>query len=214
MFDAFAQADGSTSRRFGGTGLGLSIAKRLVELMQGEIGVESEPDKGSRFWFELPFGTAFQRSTERSNDFRGKRILIVDDNATNRIILHRYLTAWRVQPGSAADGEEALAAIQDAALAGHPYHLILLDRNMPGMDGVTLVKALRTDPQLASTRVIMLSSSGYDEETAADLAIDVWMTKPVRQSDLQDAISTVLNRTTDRDDPLYPADYRSAPLRR
>ncbi len=198
LFQPFVQADGSTSRRFGGTGLGLSIARRLTELMGGEIGLSSEPGAGSRFWFRILFVVAAPRQLDATVDFTGKRLLIVDDNATNRIILHRYLTAWGVQPGSAGGGKEALAKLQDAAAAGRPYQLVLLDFNMPGMDGLTLVKRLRQDPVLAGTRLLMLSSSSQDPAIISGLGIDIWLDKPVRQSDLNDAIATILNADQNR----------------
>ncbi|TVR59858.1 MAG: PAS domain S-box protein [Candidatus Competibacteraceae bacterium] len=198
LFQPFVQADGGTSRRFGGTGLGLSIARRLAELMGGEIGLESAPKVGSRFWFRLPFLVAGRGGSGVRADFSGARMLVVDDNATNRIILHRYLTAWGVQPGSAGSGEEALAKLQDAAAAGRPYQLVLLDFNMPGMDGLMLAKRLRQDPALAATRLLMLSSSSREPAIIDELGIDIWLDKPVRQSDLHDAIATILNRDDSR----------------
>ena len=192
LFQPFVQADGSTSRRFGGTGLGLSIARRLTELMGGEIGLSSEPGVGSRFWFRLPLAVAAPRQPDAA-DLAGKRLLIVDDNATNRLILRRYLTAWGVRPGSANGGEEALAKLRDAVAAGRPYQLVLLDFNMPGMDGLALAKRLRQDPALAGTRLLMLSSSSQDPAIINQLGIDIWLDKPVRQSDLHDAIATILN---------------------
>ena len=198
LFQPFVQADGSTSRRFGGTGLGLSIARRLTELMDGEIGLSSQPGVGSRFWFRLPFAVAAPRQSGAAVDFAGRRLLIVDDNVTNRVILHRYLTAWGVQPGSANGGEEALAKLQDAAAAGRPYQLVLLDFNMPGMDGLMLAKRLRQDPALAGTRLLMLSSSSQDPAIIDQLGIDIWLDKPVRQSDLHDAIATILNADQSR----------------
>ena len=192
LFQPFVQADGSTSRRFGGTGLGLSIARRLTELMGGEIGLSSEPGVGSRFWFRLPLAVAAPRQPD-ATDLAGKRLLIVDDNATNRLILRRYLTAWGVRPGSANGGEEALAKLRDAVAAGRPYQLVLLDFNMPGMDGLALAKRLRQDPALAGTRLLMLSSSSQDPAIINQLGIDIWLDKPVRQSDLHDAIATILN---------------------
>ena len=192
LFQPFVQADGSTSRRFGGTGLGLSIARRLTELMGGEIGLSSEPGVGSRFWFRLPLAVAAPRQPDAA-DLAGKRLLIVDDNATNRLILRRYLTAWGVRPGSANGGEEALAKLRDAVAADRPYQLVLLDFNMPGMDGLALAKRLRQDPALAGTRLLMLSSSSQDPAIINQLGIDIWLDKPVRQSDLHDAIATILN---------------------
>ncbi|MDG4583210.1 MAG: response regulator, partial [Candidatus Competibacter sp.] len=198
LFQPFVQADGSTSRRFGGTGLGLSIARRLTELMGGEIGLSSAPGVGSRFWFRIPFAVATPRQPDAAVDFADRRLLIVDDNATNRIILHRYLTAWGVQPGSAGSGEEALAKLQDAAAAGRPYHLVLLDFNMPGMDGLTLAKRLRQEPALAGTRLLILSSSSQNPAIINQLGIDIWLDKPVRQSDLHDAIATIFSAEAHR----------------
>jgi len=195
LFQPFTQADSSMSRRFGGSGLGLSIAKRLVELMHGAIGFESRPDHGSRFWFTLPLEAATAGSRDvRSRAFAGTRVLVVDDNATNRIILHRYLTAWGSQSGSASSGEEALAKLQDAAASGQPYEIALLDLNMPGMDGYALVQAIRDDPALAGLPLVMLSSSVQEAERVAQAAVDVWLDKPLRQSDLHDAIATLLHR--------------------
>jgi len=208
LFEPFVQADGSTSRRFGGSGLGLSIARRLVELMGGTIGLDSAPGRGSRFWFRLPFAVATPKEARLRADFSGQRILIVDDNATNRIILHRYLTAWQVQPGSAAGGEEALAKLQDAASAGRPYHVALLDCNMPDMDGLRLARCIKTDPALTATRVLMLSSSSQETAVIAELGIDIWLDKPVRQLDLHDAIATVLNRDNHHRAPVEPVSRR------
>jgi two-component system sensor histidine kinase/response regulator len=195
LFEPFMQADSSTSRRFGGSGLGLSIAKRLVELMHGAIGLTSREGEGSTFWFTLPLSLADAgQLRRRAADFAGTRVLVVDDNATNRVILHRYLTSWNGHSGSAANGEEALAKLQDAAAGGRPYEVALLDLNMPGMDGYSLVRHIRRDPLLAGLPLIMLSSSTMDSERMGDLGVDIWLDKPVRQSDLYDALATVLHR--------------------
>ena len=193
LFQPFIQADGSTSRRFGGTGLGLSIARRLVELMGGEIGLSSQPEIGSQFWFRLPFGLATAYQPPVITDFSGRRLLIVDDNATSRAILYRYLSAWGIQPGSAGGGEEALAKLQDAVAIGRPYPLVLLDFNMPGMGGLMLAKRLRQDPALAGTRLLLLSSSSQDSAIISELKIDIWLDKPVRQSELRNALATIFN---------------------
>ena len=209
LFQPFTQADTSTSRRFGGSGLGLSIAKRLVELMSGTIGLESQEGQGSRFWFTLPAVLpSHGRRDGRSREFIGTRVLVVDDNATNRIILHRYLTSWSSQSSSAASGEEALAKLQDAAQSGRPYEIALLDLNMPGMDGYALVRHIQADPALASMPLIMLSSSVQDPERLQGLRVDVWLDKPVRQSDLHDAISTVLQRRAPAGSAEAPAPRR------
>jgi len=195
LFQPFTQADSSTSRRFGGSGLGLSIARRLVELLGGEIGVVSALGQGSTFWFTMAAPAADPaRRAARPNDFQGTKVLVVDDNATNRVILHRYLTAWGAQSSSAAGGEEALAKLQDAALAGRPYQLVLMDLNMPGMDGYELLARMQAAPPLGDLPVLMLSSTPVEPARLASLRVDVWLDKPVRQSDLHDAIATVLSQ--------------------
>ena len=199
LFQAFCQADGSTTRRFGGTGLGLAIAKELVTLMEGEIGVESEPGKGSAFWF------AVQLEKQAGNDgvfedlhrhFLDARVLAVDDNATNRRILCHQLRGWQVQAGSAASGAEALAMLRTAAGAGQPYDLALLDVQMLDMDGWTLARAVKADATIASTRLVILTSFGRTFRPAELQAagIEAHLVKPVKQSRLFDCLVRALAR--------------------
>ena len=152
LFEAFSQADGSTTRKYGGTGLGLVIAKQLAARMEGEMGVQSEPGKGSTFWFTAELqkqaGSARDRHPSHAN-LAGVRVLVVDDNATNRRIVRHQLETWKMQVEAAADGEEALKMMREAASTEKPYSLALLDVQMPKMDGWMLARTIQTDPALA-----------------------------------------------------------------
>jgi two-component system sensor histidine kinase/response regulator len=197
LFDSFSQADGSTTRKYGGTGLGLAICKQLVTLMEGEIGVESQPGRGSNFWFtawlEKQEGDA-KTPRKTSQDLLDVRVLTVDDNATNRQNLCQQILGWKMLPGSAASGAEALQILRAAAKAGEPYDLALLDVQMPEMDGFMLARAIKTDPAIAGTRLVVLTSmaQGLSDAELEEAEIEASLVKPVRQSRLFDCLVNIL----------------------
>ncbi|HET7490081.1 MAG TPA: response regulator [Acidimicrobiales bacterium] len=194
LFDAFTQADASTTRRYGGTGLGLAICKRLVELMGGEIGVESDLEKGSRFHFRVPLtsGRSSAPPTRRP-DVAGARVLVVDDTAVNRTILSAQLGAWAMAITATSSGPEALAVARAAAAGGTPFDLVVSDFQMPGMDGIDLADALAAEV-VPTPPVIVLSSAGGREEARGRAGDNcaAFLVKPARRSQLFDAISNAL----------------------
>jgi PAS domain S-box-containing protein len=199
IFRAFTKADGSMTRKYGGTGLGLAISKQLVELMQGAIGLQSEPAKGSTFWFTVRLdkqatATAGLRVNPRRESLAGLRVLIVDDSAVNREILQRQTFAWQMRSTTAAAGAEALELLRRKAAAGSPYDLAILDMQMPAMDGLSLARAIRADPAIADTRLVILTSLGtrINSETLREACIAAYLVKPVKQSRLLDCLANVM----------------------
>jgi two-component system, sensor histidine kinase and response regulator len=210
IFDAFTQADASTTRRFGGTGLGLTISARLAALMGGGISVESEIGRGTQFRLELPFEIGIEAAVPEGRpelkDLRGLEVLVVDDNATNRRILEGILAAWGMRPTVVDGGLAAIEALDRALAAGKPFPLALIDFQMPDIDGFGLAERVKQRPELATTMIMMLSSVGHRGDTARfrELGVASYLTKPVRQSILLDAILGVLRGSDTADDHKVP----------
>jgi len=199
IFEKFTQADVSTTRRFGGTGLGLAIASRLAEQMGGHIQVESEEGRGSRFWFAVPF---LKQPVEKTtgpalaDSFEGIRVLVVDDNAASREILSVPLKAWGMRSEEFPAGPDALKALVKAHEEGDPFRMVLTDMQMPEMDGEALCQAVKTDPRLSGTPIVLLTSIGIRGEARRfrEMGFSGYLTKPVSHSELLDVVRGVLSR--------------------
>ncbi|MEO8602174.1 MAG: response regulator [bacterium] len=198
VFEAFAQADGSTTRRYGGTGLGLAIATQLVGLMGGRLWLDSELGRGSTFHFTARLGLS-ESAVAAANpagsvSLRGVRVLVVDDNATNRRILQDLLNYWTMEPTVAATGVAALDELRDAAAVGAPHELVLLDCMMPELDGFSTAERIRRTPAISAAPIVMLTSSGElgDLARCREVGIDGYLTKPINQSELLTAILRAL----------------------
>jgi signal transduction histidine kinase/DNA-binding response OmpR family regulator/HPt (histidine-containing phosphotransfer) domain-containing protein len=193
LFQAFEQSDASTARKYGGTGLGLAICSRLVRLMGGEIGVESQPGKGSVFWFTVPLSEALTTQPQEYH-LRGLRVLAVDDNPVNRAILHEHIVGWHMRNGSADSAPQALSLLRAAAARGEPYDVAIVDMQMPGMDGLALAHEIKADVTISSTRLVLLTSLGSHNlaKSAHDAGIEACLTKPTRQSELYNVLVSIM----------------------
>ncbi len=198
LFTPFSQADGSTTRKYGGTGLGLAISAELIALMGGVLDCESHPGQGSTFFFSIELERSPQREGRKplanTIDLKGRRVLIVDDNATNRDILERQTASWGMLSHSASGGEAGIELLVEAHGQGAPFDLVILDRDMPGMDGMAVAQGIKTTPAIADTPMIMLTSVGLrgDASMAQQCGISAYLTKPVRQSDLNTTLASVI----------------------
>jgi PAS domain S-box-containing protein len=203
IFEPFSQADGSMARKYGGTGLGLTICTKLVHMMNGRIWVESEVGKGSTFHFTASLGIQELLSPHlvpvQLQELLDLHVLIVDDNFTNRSVLHGMLTRWGMRPVAVEGSRAALQALEIARSTGHPFPLILLDCQMPEVDGFALAEQIHSDPELVTATIMMLSSAGNvgDAARCREMGISAYLVKPIRQTELLDAICQVLIKTVD-----------------
>jgi PAS domain S-box-containing protein len=209
LFDKFSQVDASTTRQYGGTGLGLAISKQLAELMGGEVGVNSEEGKGSEFWFIVRLGKLVDDIHAKSippANLDKVRVLIVDDNSTNREIQTTHLTSWGMRPSEAQDGSEALQALYKAIDENDPFRIAVIDMQMPGMDGETLGRTIKADGHLADTRMVMQTSMGThgDARRFEEIGFAAYTTKPIKSQELRAVLSLVLRDQDGAEQSLQP----------
>jgi signal transduction histidine kinase/DNA-binding response OmpR family regulator len=195
IFESFVQVDASINRRYGGTGLGLTIVREFAEMMGGRVGLESVIGQGSVFWFEIPtLIVENHHASTKIQQLEGCRVMVVDDNETNRRILENYLHAWKAEAVILSNGPDALLKLDEALLEDKPFDILLLDWFMPQMDGIALAKAIRSDPRHDQTPIVMLTSYGISQEKQKQAGVQSAVTKPVRSVTLRDVLSDTLRR--------------------
>ena len=199
LFESFSQVDASMARRFGGTGLGLSISRRLAQMMDGEMDVESAEGQGSTFWFTVSFGRSEERCPPACHppaEIQAQRILVVDDHEANRRVLSLLLDSWGCRHDEAVDAETALSMLRDAVREGDPFRIAVLDMRMPGMDGESLGVAIKQDASLCDTVLVMMSSIGKrgDADRLRKIGFAGYLPKPIKPSQLRDCLVTCLRR--------------------
>ncbi|MBW2281599.1 MAG: response regulator [Deltaproteobacteria bacterium] len=199
IFQLFTQADGSMARRYGGTGLGLAICRQLVELMDGDLGFETAPGAGSRFWFRIPLEALSDDEAAsprpKAETLEGRRIVVVDPDATSRTVLVHHLKSWGVEPTECEDGMDLLGVLRGGEARDEPYDLAIVDMSLPGMSGLDLARAIRDDASIPAIRLVVLTSPGASAsaEESAELGVALRLLKPVRKSDLQNGLQGVLD---------------------
>ncbi len=217
VFELFDQEDTSTSRKYGGTGLGLAISKQLCEAMGGEIGIDSKEGSGSTFWFRIQVANVAGLETETGRadylQLRGLHALIVDDSQTNREILENQLRSLGMRTDCSADGLEAIAMLRNAVATNDPFDLAILDMRMPGMDGLELTYAIRSDPSLASTQIVLLTSLGFERDSRLlrDQGVLCCLTKPVSQTQLFEQLAVFVSPSTETQLPRIERGSHQAP---
>ncbi len=206
LFSPFTQADASTTRKFGGTGLGLTISKRLIEMMDGNIGVQSREGEGSTFWFNICLKkqpAAALVKEEPSADIKGARVLVVDDNSTNRLLLKAILGSWSCRTSEASHGERAIAMLRSAVQEKDPYDIAVVDIQMPGMSGETLGRLIKADTNLRDTHMVLMTYMGSrgDAKYFEEIGFAAYLTKPVKEGKLHDCLATVMGISRDKTEP-------------